>query len=519
MRVLVVDDDPVSCYFLEVALAREGYLVTSAASAGDALRHLYGPQRFECVITDYRMPDASGLELLAWVHEHDPSLATIIFTAEGEKQLVAESLRGGAFDFLDKPTSLELLHATVARAVDNTRQKREAQDSQSSLRELARAQECRLPAQGSLQCDVCFHPRHEVGGDFFMRFQPQPHQSLYLITDVSGHDLQAAYTSIYFQGVVRGMVERGATVDEILTTFNRLLLTEWNQAQGFDGSIPAAEISVAACALLVNEQTGQTAIFTHGMPAPVHWTSDGNARTLGDGGGSPLGWFDEFAAHKEMERINSGTICIWTDGLQELARRAQVSELSLAWALQRARAEGQTLEILQQAEDDILIADLQLPGAAEDSQFRPLLLERYPGNLCAEIDELQDYWERSLRLALPELTDERCHDILLATREALLNGLKHGCQERPDRAATLRVSACVKTQTVRVNITDGGPGHEFNVPAHEAAAASELLDAHRGLILMRCLASRIQFEDRGATVTMEFSETPTTTHSEALPFI
>lgn len=137
-RVLVVEDDPASLQFLEIMLVKRGYEVITAVDATHARAELSPAciEGFSCVITDYRMPDTTGLELLAWIQEQDADLATIIVTAEGEKRLISESMRGGAVDFLEKPIAAFELEVAVSRAVKRTRRQRQLTGSESKAREL-----------------------------------------------------------------------------------------------------------------------------------------------------------------------------------------------------------------------------------------------------------------------------------------------------------------------------------------------------------------------------------------------
>ena len=137
-RVLVVEDDPASLSFLQFALAKHGYDVFAAEDADSAEAQLAaaGLGAFQCVVADYRMPERTGLELLAWIKGWDPTLATIIVTAESEQGLVKQSLRGGAADFLDKPVDADKYRAAVQRAVQHTQRQRRMAESETAVREL-----------------------------------------------------------------------------------------------------------------------------------------------------------------------------------------------------------------------------------------------------------------------------------------------------------------------------------------------------------------------------------------------
>jgi anti-sigma regulatory factor (Ser/Thr protein kinase) len=196
---------------------------------------------------------------------------------------------------------------------------------------------------------------------------------------------------------------------------------------------------------------------------------------------------------------------VWSDGLQEVADLKGVSELSVACALQRAKSRNERLAEIEQANDDILVADIELPSRQITTEsFRPLILAEYRGNQADEIDVLQAFWQRSVGLAAPEIPEQIAHDFLLASREALLNALCHGCCGRDDAKASFQVAYCAFSQIIRVRVVDPGPGHNFNVAAHENDAAASLVEKHRGLILIKHLANRVIFEREGASLTMDF---------------
>jgi len=508
-RVLVVEDDQVSRSLLQFALAKKGYDVAVAEDAADAREQL-PPDRigfFECVVTDYRMPESSGLDLLDWIRSQDPSLATIIITAESEKQLVTRSFLSGAVDFIDKPIDLEKLHTAVARAIQRTRRDRRLAESETDLRNLGRAQAWMLGAHAAghpVCADVFFHPRHEAGGDFFSRFHPTPDRSFFLLTDVSGHDPQAGYISAYFHGNVRGMLLRGAPLDEIFADFNRFLLEEWNRDDALSSQL-GINTSIGVCAIAIDNRARNATVMTHGMPAPVYWLPDGDALAVGQTGGFPLGWFRDFAVNDAIQSMSGGgSFCFWTDGLEEAAAKAGVSELSLAWALQRAKLRDQTLAEIGRTADDILLADIYLGPNQPAASFRPLILEQYHGDQSGEIDNLQAFWRRSLALAAAELPDSMLHDILLAAREALLNALQHGCRGQAGREVNFQIAYSPSLRTIRVRVSDPGSGHRFNVDEQESRAARELTEKHRGLILIRHLAAKMTFGRNGASLTMDF---------------
>jgi len=117
--LLVVDDEPDLCTLYELTLVREGYRVETATCVNDACE-LLSAQRFDVVITDMRMPDGLGLDLLHDLRAQQRSERCIVVTAYGSAESAVEALRAGAFDYLTKPVDLKQLRIVVASAVQGS---------------------------------------------------------------------------------------------------------------------------------------------------------------------------------------------------------------------------------------------------------------------------------------------------------------------------------------------------------------------------------------------------------------
>jgi two-component system response regulator FixJ len=115
--VYVVDDDEAVRQSLEFLLKTANVAVQGFDSAKAFLEVL--PQvRFGCVITDVRMPEITGIELLRRVKEAKPELPVIVITGHGEIALAVEAMKIGAVDFLEKPFDDDHLLAAVRSALD-----------------------------------------------------------------------------------------------------------------------------------------------------------------------------------------------------------------------------------------------------------------------------------------------------------------------------------------------------------------------------------------------------------------
>src|SRR5213083_573982 len=113
-RILIVDDEAAILRLLKEALTQWGYQVTGATSAAEALQALRGDM-FDAVITDIRMPDMNGLELLKEIKRHDESVEVVVMTGYPTIASAVEALKEGAFDYLSKPLLLDELRHLMAR--------------------------------------------------------------------------------------------------------------------------------------------------------------------------------------------------------------------------------------------------------------------------------------------------------------------------------------------------------------------------------------------------------------------
>lgn len=116
--ILVVDDEPDLRTLYELTLLREGYRVETAGSLAEARAQLQ-VCRFDVLITDMRLPDGMGMELLRELREQRRKERTIVMTAYGSAENAVEALRYGAFDYLTKPVDLKQFRTVVASALQS----------------------------------------------------------------------------------------------------------------------------------------------------------------------------------------------------------------------------------------------------------------------------------------------------------------------------------------------------------------------------------------------------------------
>jgi two-component system, NtrC family, response regulator PilR len=115
-RVLVVDDEPDIRELLELTLSRMGLGVVAVGTIAEAREQLKGA-RFELCLTDMRLADGEGLDLVRHIGSLDDDLPVAVITAHGSAENAVAALKAGAFDYVSKPVGLEQLRALVKSAL------------------------------------------------------------------------------------------------------------------------------------------------------------------------------------------------------------------------------------------------------------------------------------------------------------------------------------------------------------------------------------------------------------------
>ncbi|MCC7409482.1 MAG: response regulator, partial [Phycisphaeraceae bacterium] len=119
-KILVVDDKQMMRDSVGATLQRAGYSVVAAADGETALK-LLARHRPAAVISDLKMPEMDGLELLSRIRRADDQAPVILMTAYGTIDAAVEAMKQGAFDFIQKPFEGDQLVVVVKRAVEHRR--------------------------------------------------------------------------------------------------------------------------------------------------------------------------------------------------------------------------------------------------------------------------------------------------------------------------------------------------------------------------------------------------------------
>jgi len=116
--LLIVEDEPAQRDLLTRLLSMRGWSVKAAAELAQA-RRLLADTPFEAVVTDFQLPDGTGLDVLREARGRDPSVGVVLVSAFGTVAMAVEAMRGGAFDVMLKPVDPEALVRVLARAAEH----------------------------------------------------------------------------------------------------------------------------------------------------------------------------------------------------------------------------------------------------------------------------------------------------------------------------------------------------------------------------------------------------------------
>jgi DNA-binding NtrC family response regulator len=134
-KILVVDDEHIVGERIKAAIEKNGHHVETFSDPAEALRCLE-TKDFDIVISDIRMGEIDGIQVMEKVFETSPNVVVIMITGYATLELARESLAKGAFDFIAKPFKLMEIRKTIQKAVDYLEQKQNRDNIGSAARQV-----------------------------------------------------------------------------------------------------------------------------------------------------------------------------------------------------------------------------------------------------------------------------------------------------------------------------------------------------------------------------------------------
>jgi two-component system response regulator PilR (NtrC family) len=115
LKALIIDDEPDICELLELTLQRMD-IDTESAGTVAAAKRLIDSNQYHLCLTDMRLPDGNGIELVKLMQLKYPDVPVAVITAHGNMDTAVEAMKAGAFDFVSKPVDLSALRKLVSAA-------------------------------------------------------------------------------------------------------------------------------------------------------------------------------------------------------------------------------------------------------------------------------------------------------------------------------------------------------------------------------------------------------------------
>ncbi|CAM2007934.1 PP2C family protein-serine/threonine phosphatase [Acanthopleuribacter pedis] len=343
MKILIAEDDRITLKMLTHHLERWGHTVLTADDGERAWELLNRHQDIFLLITDWMMPRMNGLQLCRLVRglKRDRHIHIIMLSAKEEKSDLLEGMEAGADAFIHKPLNLMEFKAQLRVAERITRLEAKLSERFRDLQKAHEELQHDLEAAGKIQRSLlpdrtpnirgvqpawAFQSCEAVAGDMLNIFYLDEHRMGMYILDVSGHGVQAALLSVSLSRVLTPFAQYGGIlkrrlnhppyyeipdVIEVAKTLNRRFPVMEQSGQFFTFLYGILDL---AC--------GRFRFVRAGHPGPL-FVSHKTIQTFEDGGGPPIGIFDDPNYEAEEIEMHSGDYLIaYTDGLVETANEA-----------------------------------------------------------------------------------------------------------------------------------------------------------------------------------------------------
>lgn len=115
--ILIIDDDPTFCLMLKSFLSKKGMSVTTSFSGEDALSNIAN-HRYDIILSDYRLPDTDGMEILQRIRKQYSHLPVIIMTSYADIRIAVKAIKNGAFEYVTKPVNPDEIWLTITNALE-----------------------------------------------------------------------------------------------------------------------------------------------------------------------------------------------------------------------------------------------------------------------------------------------------------------------------------------------------------------------------------------------------------------
>lgn len=544
MRVLVVDDDEIIRQMLKSFFSRRGDICLEAASGTEAL-HLLEDRIFDVLLSDIRMPEMDGLELVKRAKAIQLHTACVLISGLGSRRDIISALKAGVFDFVDKPIlNLEEFTMVMERAAESSRltqerdslletlkqqntrlefsllrlheafgQLRQQEEAlESDLVRAQRVQRTLLPAAfphvDGLDFFGYFAPCEHLGGDFFGTLRLNDGKLAVYLVDVAGHGVSAAMVTVTLRELMRTPQRTAANTDlygapaRVLTFINEALV-----AEAFD-----PPIYVTMVYAVFDPATGTVTLASAGHPPPLLVSDAGEQRPVAVQGPVLGATCDHPFARSEIVLNPGDTMLFYSDGVTD-ARNASEED----FAVERLRQTliehgGETASEIGSAIEHAMAEHLKAQPAADDVTYIVACRSRVAGAPDLSLPTNGGAASTSVRMVMPG----RLRFFPPEGRGRIKGGWTgQNCIIRLGGLATWQLASSFREMIKRAG-TDGAASLHVDLAECEAldSTIAGLLLQYAGMLTLHQMGARVAAQLREMGVLERF----TVSHEPCPPF-
>jgi len=372
-RILVVDDEKVIREILADFLSLEGFDVATAPDGRAAIEQLES-RKFNMVISDLKMPNMGGLELLEYIQKHQENLLTVIMTGFGTVETAIEAMKKGAYDYILKPFKVEEVVHIVHRGME----KQQLISENIRLKEVLSLHKL----SEELQATLSLHEVIQSALSSLLRNLKCDAVGVVLKHKATGfYDIE---TRLHREGAAEALSEAVFNIDAIIAALrdNRAILAQKHEAQPFFSTPPAGLASFLAIPLVARQQL--IGVMTAYSCTPGFYFTIGQRKLMNILGSRAAAAIDNAELYSGLQQSFSQTIQGFARALEAMdPYTAGHSDRVTLYAHLTAEEMGMPptqIELIRQAGimHDIgklgCHANINKPGALTDEEFENVKL-------------------------------------------------------------------------------------------------------------------------------------------------
>lgn len=331
-RILLVDDEPnilsSLCRELHGWAVKNGVSLVTAPSGAAALQVLEEEGApIGVIVSDVRMPEMRGTDLLLKVHEKHPHISTMLLSGYSDIDEVMKGIKAGVFSYIMKPWNPELLQAEIGKALSMFRLRERERVLNAHVRDdLVWAGELQrillkseVPSLDRIEYSVAYRPMAEFqcSGDFYEVFVATPGRCFFVIGDVAGHGVRAALVTAVLHSLIHSdylpkRPPEDVAPGDFLRWLNNRVVRDFHRVSDMMVTCAACDIDTVTLRLRYASAGHPPLLLLHG----------GNAVPIKQDGPA-LGMSPEASYPETSRMLDPGDLLmLYTDGILEISRGA-----------------------------------------------------------------------------------------------------------------------------------------------------------------------------------------------------